>query len=284
MATFRQFLEGAADEAGRRPKDHNADDGRVLLDIKARSALEAIDRYCSDSMWMVKQNAPIWRGERNIPHSQKIAELGFGAVDSLATTRASENSTNHYTLILDNVPSRASMPKRSKSLICSTSNNHASYYATRMGVRAHCYALIPFNDAVIGVCNRIDIWDTPVTIWGEEHLIEEWNIKFEEGLGIAGRRWEEFEAFDRRLKAHDVGAKDMFRRAFPEAGPNATQTFIEDIDRAYSPKALGQTSEQPRGFRFDDETRSELWISGKVLMIVSTVWDDLIWDNERTRR
>jgi len=67
--------------------------------------------------------------------------------------RTSANSSNYYTLFLDNHPHFKHLPKRSKSLICSTNINGAyggSVYAP--------YVVIPEDDAKIALCPTSDIW------------------------------------------------------------------------------------------------------------------------------
>jgi len=65
--------------------------------------------------------------------------------------RVSANTNNYYTLLMDNLPSWQKYPKRSKSIICTTS----PLYAGSFGKLFQVY----FEDnAKIGVCSAEDIW------------------------------------------------------------------------------------------------------------------------------
>lgn len=63
------------------------------------------------------------------------------------------NGTNYYTILLDNLPSWKEYPKRSKSIICSTSNTLASAYGT-------VYCVIPKEGSKIAISPSPDIWNS----------------------------------------------------------------------------------------------------------------------------
>ena len=67
--------------------------------------------------------------------------------------RVSANTTNYYTLLMDNLPSWKQYPKRSRSLICSTDIFNASSYGMD-------YMVFPYNGTKIGIVNSEDIWNT----------------------------------------------------------------------------------------------------------------------------
>ena len=71
-----------------------------------------------------------------------------------AVERKSRNTTNYYTVLLDNLPVWQQYPKRSRSLICANTKEHANQYSLP-GVP---YLILPFNGAKIGVCPESDIW------------------------------------------------------------------------------------------------------------------------------
>jgi len=58
--------------------------------------------------------------------------------------RVSRNTTNHYTLIIDNSPKWKRYPKRSKSIICTT--------------RGKAFYVFPEDKSRIGVCPSYDFW------------------------------------------------------------------------------------------------------------------------------
>jgi len=65
--------------------------------------------------------------------------------------RKSQNTSNHYTVLLDNLPSWRNFPKRSRSLICATKK----YIASGFG---DVFLVLPFDGAKIAVCPTTDIW------------------------------------------------------------------------------------------------------------------------------
>jgi len=73
------------------------------------------------------------------------------------TERKSANTYNYYTLWMDNDPAWASFPKRSRSLICSTSLNIASSYKGQGGKPM---VVIPVENCTIGVCSAADLWES----------------------------------------------------------------------------------------------------------------------------
>lgn len=74
--------------------------------------------------------------------------------------RSAYASGNHYTLLLDNLPSWKKYPKRSRSVICSTDRWKANEYKG-----SGLYYVLPKNGAMIGVCPRTDIFESFSDIW-----------------------------------------------------------------------------------------------------------------------
>ena len=74
--------------------------------------------------------------------------------DPSKSERKSRNTSNFYTLWIDNSKKWSTYPKRSKSLICSTSLSTASEFGD-----GDSFMVIPFDGAKIGVCPSYDMWD-----------------------------------------------------------------------------------------------------------------------------
>lgn len=68
-------------------------------------------------------------------------------------SRGSIEQENIHTLIMDTFPSWKGWPKYSGSVICTTSTNYASFYG-------NLYEVIPFDNAVLAVTPKIDIWNS----------------------------------------------------------------------------------------------------------------------------
>lgn len=74
-----------------------------------------------------------------------------GIIDTNGMNRTSANTKNYYTIWMDNHPDWAEYPKRSKSLICSTSTRTASGFGDLS-------IIIPADSNKIGVCSESDLW------------------------------------------------------------------------------------------------------------------------------
>ena len=79
-------------------------------------------------------------------------------IDPSLKQRVSVNTHNYYTVLMDNLPSWQEYPKRSRSLICSTSLYTARGFAT-----GEPYNIFPIDGAKIAVCPRLDIWHVKLT-------------------------------------------------------------------------------------------------------------------------
>lgn len=70
-----------------------------------------------------------------------------------SSVRKSANTANYYTLIVDNADSWRDFPKRSQSIICSTSIQYASDYG-------YVYVVLPKNKSKIAICPADDFWNS----------------------------------------------------------------------------------------------------------------------------
>lgn len=104
--------------------------------------LAKIKNECSE---ILSKSATIYRGIET-----KGSDVLFFDGKS-KTPRKSANTYNFTTLLMDNLPSWSKFPKRSESLICSTTSFQASGYG-------FTYRVLPVNGAKIGVCDRFDMW------------------------------------------------------------------------------------------------------------------------------
>lgn len=93
------------------------------------------------------QNVSIYKGTRS--RLPSIFEL-----DSNKIERKSRNTTNEYTLLLDNLPIWSKFPKRTSAVVSTTS----IYTAHTYGSGGKTFIVLPFNDPIIGVCPSTDIW------------------------------------------------------------------------------------------------------------------------------
>lgn len=74
-----------------------------------------------------------------------------GIIDTNKFNRKSANTHNYYTIWMDNHPSWSDYPKRSKSLICSMSEDYAGSFGDLK-------LIIPADGNKIGICSDDDLW------------------------------------------------------------------------------------------------------------------------------
>ena len=121
--------------------------------LQLKTAVRLLNKHCSEALGLLQN--PIWRGMRN--HTEEILRL-----DPTTGERASHNTSNHYTQLIDNSPYFRGWPKRSHSLICSSNLGRASSYS--YGQIKSVYAIFPYNGVKIAVCPGEDIWETNLSI------------------------------------------------------------------------------------------------------------------------
>lgn len=261
--TFKQFILEAA--VGKEPEYEQ---------LETTKAVEILNAHCKNALWMLEENRPLYRGYGDYDFTYKF-QKSFLSVDTTATERRSENTTNFYTLIFDNHPLYADFPKRSRSFIATTSLKRAEDYGD-------AYMLIPFDTAKIGVVGRPDLWNTTISLFGAgTRVIERWNGYFpsvETGKTT-------LKEFDTKLKKGDAEAIKELRKALyilrdpssevlDELTNEYSKKFLEHLYDAYSPDNTGfkwyYTSNMPKGLQ-----DSEVWVGGKVVIIKPAMWAKL---------
>jgi len=137
------LLENSYDGIGRSVSISN-EKGINLLTKKCKKSLNAIINI-EPTVVMYDKGTIIYRG---IP---KKDEDFLSINPKQGNPRRSANTSNYYTLIIDNDPAWKEYPKRSQSIICSTGNDSATSYGT-------VYMVFPYDGAKIGVTPADDFW------------------------------------------------------------------------------------------------------------------------------
>ena len=103
-------------------------------------------------------------------------EGDFYIIDGSKGKRTSKNTTNYYTVIIDEIlktgANYKNYPLRSESIICSTSKKTAEHYGK-------LYVILPFKGVDIGYIGTEDIWTTDIEIGDFDLKINQWNRVFE---------------------------------------------------------------------------------------------------------
>lgn len=145
--------------------------------------LDLLQTHCSQALHTMGKT-PMAR------FSRKGYEI-VSIVDPTVGERKSQNTTNQYTLLMDNSPYMKDFPKRSRSIICHSI--YPPYYES--GASDNMYMIYPFDNTVIGVCPDEDLWDTKVTI---------------PGLGLHDRSWETMNNVLQKLHVPDDSYAELY--------------------------------------------------------------------------
>ena len=110
-------------------------------------ALDFLNEKCSTALRESDKNNCIYRGVNSSYDAIVIDPK------NVKNPRISANTTNYYTLLMDNSSSWKQYPKRSESIICSTDICNADSYGI-------LYEIFPLDGAKIGVSSDVDLWDS----------------------------------------------------------------------------------------------------------------------------
>jgi hypothetical protein len=239
----------------------------------SEEALKIFETQCKDAHWMLTEDRPLWRGAKNL--SPLIARAGYVTVDTSATERTSQNTSNFYTMILDNNPAMEGFPKRGRSFIGSTSRDTAEGFARSWDepYTTKTFVMIPFDGTKIGVCSSSDMWNNSVNMFYRTRDVADMNDEFEE-LGLEPTL-ESFKKFDEDLRDGDDDALGRFSRVFFNAAKKGeVDDFLNTVWEAYTPKRLMLSNHTTKDLPHDLK-RNEVWVGGKVLLIDEKVWREL---------
>ena len=127
-----------------------AEQQRNIVALDKEQAKEILLTQCKQTINYIrnKPNDFIYRGFGKHITASMLTKNNYSLV--VPFKRESRNTYNFYTLIIDHDPAWQKFPPRSKSLICSTTNDLMSYGKMRI--------VIPFDQTKFGVCDGPDIW------------------------------------------------------------------------------------------------------------------------------
>lgn len=114
---------------------------------------ELWDNYKS-SIAIAAENYRNKRGiYRGIPAKKtQLHQINYVDPSDRTSPRTSANTHNYYTLWVDNSRLWRDFPKRSQSLVCTTSKEHAKWYGTQ-------FVVVPIKPTtVFGICPDKDFW------------------------------------------------------------------------------------------------------------------------------
>lgn len=226
-----------------------------IKSIDKEKTIELIKTHCRSFNF----DNPIFRGSGNSLYRYEL-------VDTTYSSRESANTTNHYTVILDKLLAEQNLPQRSKSIICTNNKKYAKQYG-------YLYAIIPFDNASIGICPTNDIWDITIDGVDYEDTINEINILYHKHH-ISDYTYDAFIA-DLVEYVKDMAEDDANSDLIDFIGNNP-KNVESNIRAIYDLKDNGFkfcTGKTYNNTITDDDR--EIWIHGKSILIDIDLFDEI---------
>lgn len=238
-------------------------------------AIRVIKTRCAGSAWMTEEDTPFYKGVKS--GQLNLGPFGCAVIDTTKSKRVSENTTNWYTNFLDSNPKNADWPKRSRSLVCSSSKKYAATFAS---TAKDNLVLIPFDTAAVGVVNAADLWRVKIPEF-KNLTIDQVNEFFDE-LDEDGEGLEAVDYYAKRMAMNpESTAAASFRRAARfyiaekdlDRAVSNLKGFLQDV---YSMEHLGFSKFLGAQSKAGFVKSSEAWIEGKVLAMTLDIWQELV--------
>lgn len=235
--------------------------------ISRDEALDFMRAHCSEAL--SKDDPVIFRGVAN--HTEK-PEYHLSKPSNF--TRQSKNTSNYYTLIIDNDPAWAKYPKRSKSLICTNRQN--VNYTEGFGTAG---IVIPVNGAKIGQCPEFDFWESFNEL-GEFGISNMANFNF-----LLSKTWEgtgfriphdvsdykdmkmALEFGNDSLQDPEEEHSDRLQQVFKTV-ISGKETLTEFVHRILDPKINDFTLTNIKNLNPTDDTAREIWTDADSIILI----------------
>lgn len=224
--------------------------------INIEEALKLIKKHCSN----MDISKPYWRGTKDGGDAYII--------DGSKGYRKSYDTGNYYTLLIDHF-TKSGNPLRSKSIVCI--NNPGKRYAKRYADMhmGNCYAVFPYSDAKIGFVGAQDMWDVNVNIGKFTYSLNKLN-KIYKACNLNDESYGEFTKGIKTILQKDKVDinENMIHRIF-ESDVNNVEPYLKHAYNDSLNFKYGTTK------TIDNNTESEIWISGNCVLIRYDIWKDI---------
>ena len=276
MIRLKNILNEAYDQVGRSKP------------IDMEETLKLFKNHCQ---YYVNISTPIYRGV----YDSRITNYAY-LISPAQHKRISANTENYYTLLIDNSPLWKDYPKRSESIVCSTSQAAAFSYGSVNWV-------IPFVGSKIGMCPQNDMWvsfdkmNTELDVRdlgvfnnllssAYYHLVSKELVPFK-GLNgkDANQFFQQLKEFDKpsckkailewsiKADSHSYKEYKIFTH-WNNSGLNFTEYLLTLLD----PKSNGFELVKAENFSAPQDTKrgNEVWTDGDCLLIPDKNYDDFM--------
>jgi len=229
--------------------------------ITKEVAFETIKKKCKQAYKAYKNGKNLYRGlENNIEYLFVDPKQG--------SLRKSANTSNYYTLLIDNNPYWKKYPKRSQSIICTNNYSYASGYGI-------VYEVFPYDGAKMGVCPSRDFWFSFENTIGDGNSLNFFNFKISKLFNQYGVRLndKDFPSFKKSLEELEEKLKKNKKSLsvldfITNKWLMKSESFIDNLYKILNPS--------DNGFKLTSITNipnevysQELWTDSKSIMIKS---------------
>lgn len=228
--------------------------------ITREEAIEYLKRNCSDALKTI--NTPIVRGDSTI-------STDFTIVTGEDGGRASRNTSNHYSIIMDEFLPKLGYPRRQASIICAS--NESIDYARKYG---NLHAVFPTNGAKIGVSEGEDLWHTRIKLGGKSTSIHSLNAMYI-NAGVSGGSYAALISDLDKIRHGDSPSR---LKTLLDGIPN-NETTEEAIRYAYTEPFTLTTTATPQPYNRGEH---EVWIGRPCLLVKWDMYLEILkdWHNE----
>jgi hypothetical protein len=233
--------------------------------ITIEQATELFKKHCNDFDF---DNHFMYRGVR--------FNSDYALFDAKGSKpRKSAYTENYYTHIIDNHKGFKQYPKRSRSLIASTSIQKAMLYGDEV------YRIIPFDGAKIGICPDSDIWDS-FEVLKKYHIrnLDVFNKEFErliygalDSFASKMGTWPQIEKDAKKINKEFLGNLDLDMSDFSDEEyllwypiqNGKFKNLAELIEHAFDPSSNKFKLTTIENFK--DVSNREVWTDSKCLLV-----------------
>lgn len=231
--------------------------GKQIGEVETKKLLS---KHCQKAMKSSYRGTPIYRGVDN------SADYVF--IDpKKGRPRYSSNTENYYTLINDNSPAWKKYPKRSESIICTTSQSYSMGYGS-------AFEVFPYDGANIGVAPERDYWNAfkalpksiDVLLYFNdalERLFKQVDIKLTDDT--FNKIQSSFDMFDLTFARDHESYEELLEGHDIMKGYDKTWDFMKHIQGFLNPK-----KNSFKLTKIGDETipeQAEIWTDSKSIMV-----------------
>lgn len=265
---FENFLL----EYGQMGRDYSHTRSRVL---SMDEAISLIKTNCKKSLEKIEKRCMIFRATPT--------EGRFLLSDpTKGEPRYSSNTYNYMTLLMDNLPSWSSYPKRSKSLVCTTDpERNQNWNESKL--------VFPYDNAKIGICPEADVWDSFYRSLPSRWNVNEFNsvindlLRLVQEMGYIKGNFsaieKDWKKFKKALETIEDGISEFgihdLEDEMKSSGVDTTildlfrkSSIINELDKRFGPVPNGFQVVSPGNFNVKDEV-VEVWIGNAPAVLIN---------------